>query len=174
MVRIGKVIMKIIKLVLLCFLCYNTAYAEPIVIQPILPNPVMTPGDTIPGITREKICLSGYTGSVRNVTQSNRISVFVMYFLDPRKDRFEVDHLISLELGGSNDVKNLWPQSYTTKPWNAHVKDKLENRLHNEICDGILTVEEAQEAVRNDWIKTYCEKFDDLQEDCAVYLKGKE
>jgi hypothetical protein len=38
-----------------------------------------------------------------------------------------VDHLVSLEIGGANTVQNLWPQSYDTTPWNAHVKDKLEN-----------------------------------------------
>lgn len=170
--------MKTIKLIfytlLAMFLWYSLAFGETMVIPPILPNPVMTPGDVLPGVTREKICLSGYTGSVRNVSQNTRTSVFVMYFLDPRKERFEVDHLISLELGGSNDIKNLWPQSYNTRPWNAHVKDKLENRLHREICDGIISIEEAQEAVRNDWIKTYCDKFDDLQEDCAEYLRRKE
>lgn len=162
------------KIYTVLFLLFCTvAYGEPLVVAPILPNQVMTPGDVIPGVTREQVCLSGYTGSVRNVPQKLKTAVFVMYFINPMNDRFEVDHLISLELGGSNDIKNLWPQSYTSKPWNAHVKDKLENRLHREICDGIITVEEAQEAVRNDWIKTYCEKFDDMQEDCALYLKGK-
>ena len=78
-----------------------------------------------------------------------------MYFLDPRKDRFEVDHLISLELGGSNDIKNLWPQSYTTKPWNAHVKDKLENRLHKLICYGAINIVEAQIAISKNWIEAY-------------------
>ena len=90
--------------------------------------------------------------------------------MDNTKEKFEVDHLISLELGGSNDMKNLWPQSYDTKPWNAHVKDKLETRLHREICDNIITVDEAQMAISNDWIKTYCEKFDDMESDCKNYL----
>lgn len=159
---------------ILFWLLCSVAFAEPLVVPPILPNQIMTPGDTIPGVTKDKVCLSGYTGSVRNVPTKLKTSVFVMYFLDPMKERFEIDHLISLELGGSNDIKNLWPQSYTSKPWNAHVKDKLENRLHREICDGILTVEEAQEAIKTDWIKSYCEKFDDMQEDCASYLKGKD
>ena len=29
---------------------------------------------------------------------------------------YEVDHLISLELGGSNEVANLWPEAATPKP----------------------------------------------------------
>lgn len=39
------------------------------------------------------------------------------------------DHLDSLDLGGSNDPKNLWSESYYTEQFNAHVKDKLEDRL---------------------------------------------
>jgi hypothetical protein len=147
------------------------ANADPMVVSPILPNPVMTPGVADPNGTRENICLSGYSGSVRNVSGRTKTQVFQEYMLDRTKEKYEVDHLISLELGGSNDIKNLWPQSFETKPWNAHVKDKLENRLHREICDGILTVEEAQEAIKTDWIKSYCEKFDDMEEQCASYLK---
>ena len=40
----------------------------------------------------------------------------------------EIDHLISSELGGADDVQNLWPEAYGTSPWNAHLKDKLEKR----------------------------------------------
>jgi hypothetical protein len=68
---------------------------------------------------------------------------------------YEVDHLISLELGGSNDISNLWPESYRTEPWNAHMKDKLEDRLHAMVCAGKLRLPEAQKAIANDWISVY-------------------
>jgi 5-methylcytosine-specific restriction endonuclease McrA len=41
----------------------------------------------------------------------------------------EVDHLIPLELGGSNRAANLWPQRYDGG-WSARDKDRLESRLH--------------------------------------------
>jgi hypothetical protein len=68
---------------------------------------------------------------------------------------YEIDHLISLELDGSNDIKNLWPESYRTEPWNAHVKDKLEDRLHELVCAGRLTLPEGQKAIATDWITAY-------------------
>ena len=48
----------------------------------------------------------------------------------------EVDHLISIELGGSNEKTNLWPQPYSGVQWNAHVKDRLENFYHEQVCSG--------------------------------------
>ena len=70
---------------------------------------------------------------------------------------YEIDHLISIGLGGSNDIKNLWPQSLDeTKPWNAKVKDRLERRLHVLVCeDHALSLREAQEAIASDWIAAY-------------------
>jgi len=72
-----------------------------------------------------------------------------------RAGEYEVDHLISLELGGSNDIANLWPQSYVSEPFNAHIKDKLENKLHALVCSGRITVETAQKAIANDWTAAY-------------------
>ena len=70
---------------------------------------------------------------------------------------YEIDHLIPLELGGSNDISNLWPQSYVA-PWGAHIKDELENRLHKLVCAGTITLPEAQNAITSNWIKAY-EKY---------------
>jgi hypothetical protein len=60
---------------------------------------------------------------------------------------YEIDHLISLELGGSNDKANLWPESYSG-PNNAHDKDKVENALHQQVCSKIITLAEAQMRLR--------------------------
>jgi hypothetical protein len=78
----------------------------------------------------------------------------VWHRLAPARE-YEIDHLISLELGGSNDIKNLWPESCRTEPWNARAKDKLENRLHELVCTGQILVEDAQRAIAQDWIAAY-------------------
>ena len=88
------------------------------------------------------ICVKGYTKTVRNVPQSNKEQIYRSYGVITRAPKeYEVGHLISLELGGfSNCIRNLCPQSYITQPLNAHVKDKLENKLHEPICPGQLPV----------------------------------
>jgi hypothetical protein len=42
-----------------------------------------------------------------------------------------------------------------TTPWNAHVKDKLEDRLHGLVCAGKLPIEQAQREIATDWIAAY-------------------
>ncbi len=72
---------------------------------------------------------------------------------DPKGHTCEIDHLISRELGGADDVKNLWPESYGSSPWNAHLKDKLENRLHKEMCAGHIGLQATRDMLVNDWRK---------------------
>jgi hypothetical protein len=116
-----------------------------------------TPG-AVRTTDRASICHTK-TSTVRNVPASVRRKVFASYGLTNKtgwcaKAGCELDHLVSLELGGSNDAKNLWPESYSGQ-WNAHQKDQLENRLHKLICNGSITVKDAQAAISRDWISAY-------------------
>jgi hypothetical protein len=67
---------------------------------------------------------------------------------------YEVDHLIPLELGGSNDLKNLWPEPAAPKP-GFHEKDSLENKLHELVCAGSLELGAAQHAIATNWWLAY-------------------
>ena len=87
--------------------------------------------------------------------------MFKEYGLE-RSGSYEVDHLISLELGGSNDTRNLWPESYYGM-WGARVKDALENRLHALVCDGKMSLRDAQLMISTDWIETYKNVIGDLK-----------
>ena len=129
--------------------------------SPLVPDRTLTPGDTL-DVTKDDICVPGYTKKVRNVPKAVKDQVYASYGIKNRAPgEYEVDHLISLELGGSNSIKNLWPQSYKTTPWNAHVKDKLENRLHDDVCSGKIDLKTAQQQIATDWIGAYKRAFGD-------------
>ena len=68
----------------------------------------------------------------------------------------ELDHLVPLELGGSNDIANLFPEKADAHP-GYQVKDKLENKLHQMVCDKTMKLKDAQDAIRKDWVKAYNE-----------------
>ncbi len=120
-----------------------------------MPDPKMTPGDAL-DVTAQDICTAGYSKKVRNVPQAVKEEAYREYGITHREPHeYEVDHLISLELGGSNSIKNLWPQSFLTKPWNAHVKDAVEDRLHAMICSGTINIKSAQHEIASDWIRAY-------------------
>lgn len=116
----------------------------------IRPNPTLTPGATRT-VTHHELCTPGSAGKARAVSSATKHQVFVRYHVAPTPGAYEVDHLISLELGGSNDITNLWPQPYHGR-WNAHQKDALENRLHALVCAGTVSLDEAQRAIATDWI----------------------
>ena len=127
--------------------------------SPLMPDPNLTPGATLP-VASGDICVSGYSKKVRNVPADIKQQVYAEYGITSRQPgEYEVDHLISLELGGSNSIKNLWPESYVTQPWNAHVKDKLENELHAEVCAGKIDLPTAQHEIATDWIASYKKHF---------------
>ncbi len=122
-----------------------------------LPNPQLTPGDAL-DVTTKDICQPGYTQKVRDVPESVKNEIYKEYGITSHQPgEYEVDHLISLELGGSNSTRNLWPEPYQGD-WNAHEKDKLENELHKRVCDGQMDLKTAQQAIATDWIAAY-EKY---------------
>jgi hypothetical protein len=120
-----------------------------------LPRPALTPGATLP-VTRADICVRGYSRRVRDVPEGVKRSVYRAYgVVRHAPGEYEVDHLVSLEIGGSNSARNLWPESYRTKPWNARVKDRLENELHRRVCNGELDLGTAQRQIAGNWIEAY-------------------
>jgi len=123
------------------------------------PRSYLTPG-SIRIVTREEICSAGPAERGRAVPTSLRRKVFDEYGMpEDRADAFEVDYLITPELGGAEDIRNLWPQPYTETEWNAHVKDALENRLHEMVCSGEIDLATAQHDIASDWISAYKKYF---------------
>jgi hypothetical protein len=65
----------------------------------------------------------------------------------------EGDHLISLENGGCKDcLGNLWPEPVDVPGVvGYHTKDIVENRTHELICAGKVTLAQGQRGLANDW-----------------------
>lgn len=118
-----------------------------------LPVHALTPGIVLTTSART-VCVSGYSASVRDVSSSRSDAVYERYDVVHLPYAHEVDHLISLELGGSNQLRNLWPQPYAGR-WGARTKDVLENRLHDLVCDHRLSLARAQHIEARNWVGAY-------------------
>lgn len=132
---------------------YKNVYAAP------LPNPALTPGAT-QSISLASICSSTHDQVVRRVPDSVRQQVFREYGIvgAPSKD-YEIDHLVTPGLGGSDDIRNLWPEPRYRTTWNSFVKDQLEDHLHHLVCDGQVSLSTAQHEISSDWISAYRKYF---------------
>ena len=118
-----------------------------------LPDSACTPGAVFADATPATICVSGYTKTVRNVSVATKRSVYKEYGLSyPQPSgAYEVDHLIPLELGGANDIANLFPEAAKPTP-GFHEKDLVENYLHQKVCDGELALAYAQQQIATNWL----------------------
>src|SRR5450631_2997620 len=122
--------------------------------DPILPDPKLTPG-AVTTTDKMTICQQGYSKSVRHTSGQLKHQIYTEYGIDRDAGHYEIDHLIPLGIGGADTRENLWPESRDTQPWNAGMKDRLENYLHVEVCAGNIVVQDAQKAIAADWIAAY-------------------
>jgi len=117
----------------------------------LYPNPTLTPG-AILTTDASTICTPGYASSVRNVSTATKKQVYAEYSVSYPQPTgaYEVDHFIPLEIGGSNDLANLWLEAATPTP-GFHQKDQFENFEHQQVCKGSISVAEAQSRMTSDW-----------------------
>lgn len=118
-----------------------------------MPDPALTPGAVLT-TNAARVCVRGYSAGVRDVPQSEKEAVYARYGVADVPYKHEVDHLVSLEVGGSNAIRNLWPEPYAGR-WGARTKDVLEDRLHELVCDGRLGLRSAQRIEAADWVLAY-------------------
>lgn len=134
----------------------------------LVPDPRWTPGATVT-ISAAELC-RGEEPETRLIPTNVGREVFSRYGIErPRPRAYELDYLISPELGGAADVKNYWPQPYGASEWNAHVKDALEDRLHQLVCEHQVSLETAQREIASDWIAAY-KKYFQTQQPIASHL----
>ena len=114
----------------------------------VVADPRRTPGVLNPDVTQatigSTICARGWTRTIRPPTEyTNALKRKQMraYGLSGSPAGYQEDHLISLELGGHpTDARNLWPEPYPR----ASKVDSIENDLNRRVCDGSLSLAEAQ------------------------------
>jgi anti-sigma factor RsiW len=122
-----------------------------------LPDSTLTPGAATLA-SQQAVCAQA---NVKNkaVSAALQEQVFAEYGIRrPEPRAYEVDHLVTPALGGADDVRNLWPHSYSAV-WNARVKDDLEDRLRDMVCDGTLDLRQAQREIAQNWIDAYKRYF---------------
>lgn len=103
-----------------------------------LPNPALTPGDRGPAPL-----LSFRLGD------DLRQQVFKEYGLNGADPKYTVCMLIPGSLGGTTELKNLFP----TTRWFADLKVRLDKKLTDEVNSGALTMAQAEAELKADWIK---------------------
>jgi hypothetical protein len=114
----------------------------------MLPNPRLTPGRVAKGPQDRQ-----------RVTEEVERHVFRLYQIPwRRRPEFKVDHLIPVELGGADTIDNLWPQSLSVKPYNASRKEYLVRQLLTLVAAGKMTLAQAQNEIREDWISCFVDR----------------
>jgi hypothetical protein len=119
--------------------------ADPVLVA----DPARTPGVVNPDVTQatidSTICVRGWTRTVRpptDYTNALKLKQMREYGVAGSASDYQEDHLISLELGGHpTDARNLWPEPYPR----ASDVDRIENELNAQVCDGTLSLRDAQE-----------------------------
>jgi anti-sigma factor RsiW len=124
----------------------------------VRPIPYLTPGATRPVAVAE-LC-SPRRIEARAVPAHVRQAVVRDYSMElVSAGEYELDYLITPELGGSDDRRNLWPERYSSQSWNAKVKDQLEDLLSRLVCAGTVPLAAAQRDMATDWIGAYKKYF---------------
>lgn len=117
------------------------------------PNPRLTPGDAL-NVTADDLCKPGHAEIEGKISVRVKSQVFDRYSIRGTLIGYNVDHLISPRLGGSNSIKNLWPQPLGGD-WMYQMKNRLERRLRKLVCSGALDLKVAQQEIARDWIGAY-------------------
>jgi hypothetical protein len=129
------------------------AMALPAIATAQLPSKYHTPGAAAKiGVTR--LCSAEFARSIKPIANWQKDDVLTRYGIRPESFDGTLDHLIPVSLGGTNDPDNLYP-FHASGEFTVDGKNQLGERLHQLVCDGKLSLKDAQNAVKRDWTKAY-------------------
>jgi hypothetical protein len=119
-----------------------------------LPDRQCTPGSVDPAVTQSDIgstiCRTGWTQTVRppeSQTEHAKYDITYPAYGISDGTASELDHDVPLELGGANDITNLWPEAGSL----PNPKDAVERALNRAVCDGRVSLSAARRAIAADW-----------------------
>jgi hypothetical protein len=119
-----------------------------------LPVAALTPGATVDIDVRD-VC-DDTPRPPQEIAPAVRLAVLRSYGMESvPPEEYELDYLITPQLGGAPDARNLWPQRYGARVWNASVKDQLEDLLPRLVCEGRVDLRTAQQEIAADWVAAY-------------------
>ena len=126
------------------------------------PDRRCSPGAIYSKLTKAVLCAGSFRPrSTFYVPESEKHAVQVEYGLAPKSywPTIEIDHIVPLEIGGSNDIANLFPERVDALPAGYHSKDLLENALKTLVCAGAMNIEVAQRRIAANWQALYKSVF---------------
>ena len=142
-----------------------------------LPDLNLTPGVVRGDLSLAQICATKWGEDKRLVSDAMKKQVDQEYASTVcPSGKAEIDHLVSREVGGADDVHNLWKQCYElpvagkkpseTPEFGAHKKDRLENDFGKRVClpvsdPNYLTIAQARNALVTNWVAAYIERYGD-------------
>ena len=132
--------------------------ASAVAVEPdALPVAALTPGATV---DVEAAALCAGAPQIQEIAAPVRLAVLKSYGMEQvPADQYELDYLITPALGGAPEARNLWPQRYAERIWNAGVKDQLEDLLPRLVCEGRLDLRTAQRDIAANWVAAYRKYF---------------
>ncbi len=138
----------------------------------VLPDPRCTPGSITPLVTSANlettICQYGYSASVRPplyLTEPEKFALMQAYGVSGSASNYEFDHLVPLELGGSSNLANMWPEPNQGSPstfnsyshYGNNAKDGVESQSNYAVCDRGYSLALAQSEIATNWVLAHQE-----------------
>src|SRR4051812_31195976 len=118
-----------------------------------LPSSFQTPGAKSKA-NEAQVCAADFEASAKPIAKWQREQALERYGKRPEDFTGELDHLIPVSLGGTNDPENVWPIP-SSKDMGPEQKKALDVKLHQLVCDKTIKLKDAQDAIRKDWVKAY-------------------
>ena len=123
-----------------------------------LPDRRCSPGAYSSRLTKTVICSSRFhRGKLPRVSQSKKDRVEREYGLPAGSygRALEIDRIVPLRLGGTNNIANLFPEEYAFANHSPGylIKDRLDARLTTLVCAGRIGLRTAQRRIAANWQK---------------------